>query len=80
MVTLAIVFGAIIAVSAIAVCVAFYRGWFQLAVVPVEDKMDFVLMSKKNAIGMSANRLPPKADPAERIAVIETTPDATRES
>ena len=27
--------------------VAFYRGWFRLAVIPAHDKLQFVLMRKK---------------------------------
>jgi hypothetical protein len=47
---------------AIVICVAFSRGWFSLASVPTENKIQFVLMRKKETVQQEAKKAPVNAE------------------
>jgi hypothetical protein len=46
--TLIVVLVVLAALAAVLTGVAFYRGWFQLASLPAEEKVKFVLMNKSD--------------------------------
>jgi hypothetical protein len=60
--TLILVIGLILASGAIVVGVAFYRGRFRLASVSTKDKIQFVLMRKKDPAQQDARNTPLKAE------------------